>query len=80
MPAFVLFEYPGVGVRLSPPAPVTVAEHGVCAEPLYGTELGQVTVVVDAAWLTVSVFEPELPENVLSPANEAATPLLTPGL
>ena len=56
VPAFVLLEYKTLSDWLSPPAPVTAAVHGVCADPLYVTLLGeQVTTVVDDAWLTVCV-------------------------
>ncbi len=46
---------------LSPPAPVTVAVHGVFAEPSYATPEGQLTVVVDEALAIVNVFESLLP-------------------
>ena len=55
VPAFVLFVYVTVTDWFSPPAPVTVAVHGVCAAPVYGTLAGQLTVVVDEAGRTLIV-------------------------
>ena len=62
MPAFVLPEYVGAGLRLRPPAPVTVTEHGVIAEPVYANGPAvQVTVVVEVAWPIVKFLLSELP-------------------
>src|SRR5690242_9095913 len=72
VPASVLAEYVTGLVWLSPPAPVTLAEQGVCADPLYVTLTGQVTTVVDAAALIRNVFESLLPEWLESPAKLAA--------
>jgi hypothetical protein len=49
VPAFVLPEYDTVVLVDKPPAPVTVAVHGVKAEPVNTTEPGHDTTVTDAA-------------------------------
>ena len=60
-PASVFGEYCTSSDCDKPPAPVTCAEHGVCAEPLYVTEEDeQVTVVVDVA---LSIAKPEASEE-----------------
>jgi len=48
-PTAMLFAYVGVGVNDNPPTPVTAAVHGVNAAPVYVTDAGQVTTVVEAA-------------------------------
>ncbi len=51
-----------MGVKLNPPTPVTVAEQGVWADPVYVYgPAGQLTVVVDVAWVSVMVLLSELP-------------------
>ena len=49
------------GYWLKPPAPLTEAEHGVRAEPVYVSFVGHVTVVVDEALAIVKVDDPPLP-------------------
>ena len=52
VPTFVFDVYDGVRlVKFNPPAPVTEAEHSVCAEPEYVVVFGEhTTVVTEAAW------------------------------
>jgi len=74
VPAPVLDVYVGVRPdKFNPPAPVTAAEHGVCAEPENVVVFGEhVTVVVDAALaMTNVVWLAEDPLLYASPANEA---------
>ena len=61
VPAAVFDVYVAVGVRLSPPAPVTETVHGVRAEPVYVTLAVQLTVVVDVALVLSNVDEPDEP-------------------
>jgi len=49
VPTLMLFVYTIVAVVLKPPAPATAAVHGVNAAPVYVTDAGHVTTVVDAA-------------------------------
>ena len=53
---------------------MTVALHGVCAEPLYVTLAGQVSVVVEDAFPIVNVFESLLGSWFASPAKLALAP------
>ena len=60
--------------------PVTFAEHGVCAEPLYVTLAGQLTTVVEPAGAMTNVLESLLALWLVSPAKLAlavAVPALT---
>jgi len=55
VPAFVFDVYDGVRlVRFNPPAPVTEAEHSVCAEPEYAVVFGEHTTVVTEAALSIT--------------------------
>jgi hypothetical protein len=49
VPALTFGEYDTATGVLSPPTPVAVAVHGVCAAPVYATDAGQLMVVVDGA-------------------------------
>src|SRR5262249_13485144 len=61
VPAFVLFVYVTDTDWFSPPAPVTLAVHGVYGEPVYTNGPGvQLTVVVLPALSIVKVVEPLL--------------------
>jgi hypothetical protein len=55
VPAFVLAAYVTVSAWFSPPAPVTLAVHGVCAVPSNVTKGGHVTAVVELAFSIFSV-------------------------
>jgi hypothetical protein len=73
VPTFVFDVYDGVRlVRFNPPAPVTEAEHSVCAEPEYVVVFGEhTTVVTEAAW---SITNDDRAEEIVwfaSPAYDA---------
>ena len=53
--------YVGVMARDSP-GPVTEPVHGVCAEPVYMTDAGHVTLATVVAAAIWNVAEPLLPE------------------
>jgi len=74
VPAFVLSEYVGVTVLFNPPAPVAAAVHGVSGDPVYVTDVGQVSVVVDDALSIVNPPVPVLPSWFASPAKVALAP------
>jgi len=67
VPTLVFDEYVAVGVRLSPPAPVTATVHGVCAEPVYVWLAVHVTTVEDDALAIAKVAEPDEAEWFESP-------------
>jgi len=68
-PTAVLLAYTGVGVNDKPPAPVTDTAHGVTAAPVYTTDAGHVTTVVDGAKSIEKNFESDEPEWFASPTN-----------
>jgi hypothetical protein len=55
----------------SPPAPVAVAEHGVCGAPVKGAPRPHVTTVVDEAFAMLKLAEPALASWLASPVKLA---------
>ena len=70
VPAEVLLEYETVKDWENPPEPVAVAVQGVCAEPVYVTDVGHDTVVV------VAVFDGFTVTTKVAGARSKVPPLL----